>query len=68
MLFFCFEFIKYIRALTECVEYFITNLPIQFDASFNGFQHLTLMIDEVSLSKELNLIPKNWSENPNIKV
>jgi DNA-directed RNA polymerase len=61
---FCFEFRKYIRALNEGVEYFITNLPIQFDATCNGFQHLTLMIDEVSLSKELNLSPQNWAENP----
>jgi DNA-directed RNA polymerase len=62
---FCFEFRKYIRALKEGVKYFITNLPIQFDATCNGFQHLTLMIDEVTLSKELNLTPQNWAENPN---
>lgn len=37
---------------------------MQFDASCNGFQHLTLMIDEVSLSKELNLSPQNWADNP----
>ena len=61
---FCFEFKKYNRALTEGEEYFITNLPVQFDASCNGFQHLTLMIDEVSLSKELNLTSQKWSENP----
>ena len=61
---FCFEFRKYNRALIEGEEYFITNLPIQLDASCNGFQHLTLMIDEVSLSKELNLTPQNWSEKP----
>jgi len=61
---FCFEFRKYIRALYEGAEYFITNLPIQLDASCNGFQHLTLMIDEVRLSKELNLTPQNWSEDP----
>jgi DNA-directed RNA polymerase len=42
----------------EGAEYFITNLPLQLDASCNGFQHLTLMIDEVSLSKELNLTPQ----------
>ena len=61
---FCFEFRKYNRALSEGAEYFMTNLPIQFDASCNGFQHLTLMIDEVSLSKELNLTSQKWSENP----
>lgn len=62
---FCFEFRKYIQALNIGDKYFITHLPIQFDASCNGFQHLTLMIDEISLCKELNLIPQSWSDNPN---
>ena len=52
---FCFEYLNYIEALKKNEEYFITHLPIQLDASCNGFQHLTLMIDDVSLSKELNL-------------
>jgi DNA-directed RNA polymerase len=52
---FCFEFIKYIQALNNKEAFFVTNLPIQLDATCNGFQHLTLLVDDLALSKELNL-------------
>lgn len=39
-------------------------MPIQFDASCNGFQHLTLLIDDVALSKELNLSKSNPNDIP----
>ena len=56
--------IDYLNAQKEGTKIIINN-PILFDASCNGFQHLTLMIDEISLCKELNLIPQSWSDNPN---
>lgn len=61
---FCLEFIKYIQALNNKDSFFVTTLPIQLDASCNGFQHLTLLIDDLSLSKELNLNKSNWNESP----
>ena len=61
---FCFEFNKYINAIKNNDRFFISHLPIQFDASCNGFQHLTFLIDDIKLSKELNLTPSNWSDKP----
>jgi len=61
---FCFEFNKYIQALNHKEEFFITNLPIQLDAAVNGFQPLTLLVDDVSLSKELNLENSSWKDMP----
>lgn len=59
---FCFEFKKYIEAKEKNIDYFLTYLPIQFDATCNGFQHLTLLVDDVSLSKELNLAISTWND------
>lgn len=42
----------------------VTNLPIQLDATCNGFQHLTLLVDDLALSKELNLNESSWNDNP----
>nr|QWO71367.1 RNA polymerase [Termitomyces sp. DKA19] len=61
---FCFEFKKYIQALNNKESFFVTNLPIQLDASCNGFQHLSLLVDDLSLSKELNLSESTWSDCP----
>ena len=61
---FCFEYKKYIEAVNNRQTYFKTNLPIQLDASCNGFQHLTLLIDDIALSKELNLGESKWSDHP----
>jgi DNA-directed RNA polymerase len=61
---FCFEYRKYIQALKNNDTFFITNLPIQLDATCNGFQHLTLLIDDLALSKELNLNESSWKDKP----
>jgi hypothetical protein len=61
---FCFEFNNYLESLKNNLSYFITHLPIQLDASCNGFQHLTLLIRDLTLSKELNLSESNWTDTP----
>jgi len=61
---FCFEYKKYVEALNNNIPYFVSNLPIQLDASCNGFQHLTLLINEIALAKELNLNDSSWNDIP----
>jgi DNA-directed RNA polymerase len=61
---FCFEFNKYFKAYKNNEEFFISHLPIQFDATCNGFQHLAFLIDDLNLSKELNLNESNWGDIP----
>lgn len=45
-------------------RYFLTNFPIQFDATCNGFQHLSLLTGDEYLAKHLNLTPSNWDKKP----
>lgn len=61
---FCFEYNKYLEALNSNQNYFITHLPIQLDASCNGFQHLSLLLEETSLAKAVNLSASSWDEAP----
>lgn len=53
---FCIEYKKYIDFLNdENLSEFHTHLPIQLDATCNGFQHLSLLSQESKLYDELNL-------------
>jgi DNA-directed RNA polymerase len=53
---FCFEFNRWVQALhNNEIDYFETYLPIQLDASCNGFQHLSLLSSDYNLAKQLNL-------------
>lgn len=61
---FCFEYKKYVEALNNQSPYFVSKLPIQLDATCNGFQHLTLLIDDIALAKELNLNDASWNDIP----
>jgi DNA-directed RNA polymerase len=52
---FCFQYNRFLESLDNDKEYFETNLPIQLDATCNGYQHLALLSLDHDLAKELNL-------------
>lgn len=64
---FCIEYKRYVEFLNNENAYeFHTYLPVQLDATCNGFQHLALLSNEDTLFKELNLIvDENENNTPN---
>lgn len=64
---FCIEFKRfYDLYIDEYRTSFETFLPIQLDATCNGFQHMALLSNEDTLFQELNLTKTNNSdEAPN---
>jgi hypothetical protein len=53
---FCIEYKRYVEFMNnEDVMEFYTYLPVQLDATCNGFQHMALLSNEDILFKELNL-------------
>ena len=62
---FCIEYKKWYDFYYNSTDaFFNTYLPIQLDASCNGFQHLVLLSGELNLRKELNLTQTDFSKNP----
>lgn len=62
---FCVEFKKWWNFYHYSSDsYFNTYLPIQLDATCNGFQHLVLLSGETNLRKQLNLTQANYSDKP----
>lgn len=57
---FCLE---YKRALLSDGE-FMTFLPLQFDASCNGIQHLSSLIADTNLAKKVNIIEATFKDIP----
>ena len=63
---FCIEFNRWIKCLNDPEVYeFDTFLPIQLDATCNGFQHLSLLSLDPTLGLELNLTQSNKEDVPN---
>lgn len=61
---FCIEFKRfYDFYIDENKTSFETSLPIQLDATCNGFQHMALLSNEDTLFQELNLTKTNNNDN-----
>lgn len=61
---FCMEFRRYINSVNSGEKIFQTHLPIQLDATCNGFQHLSMLSNEIKLFKELNLYKSSKDDEP----
>jgi DNA-directed RNA polymerase len=58
---FCFEYRNYINN----PDNFISRLPIMLDASCNGLQHLSAMVGENTIAKNVNLLESDPNIRPN---
>lgn len=61
---FCFEYELFEEAKKNNMAYYITYLPLQFDSTCNGFQHIALLTNDLKLAKELNLLESSDAEKP----
>lgn len=61
---FCIEYTRFYKFLQSDSIEFETYLPIQLDATCNGFQHLALLSNETKIFKELNLTKSTRKEDP----
>nr|YP_009543520.1 DNA-dependent RNA polymerase [Coniothyrium glycines]AYU74410.1 DNA-dependent RNA polymerase [Coniothyrium glycines] len=62
---FCIEYKRFYNFyVNEDMIEFKTYLPIQLDATCNGFQHMALLSNEKTLFKELNLIGGDSTKPP----
>jgi DNA-directed RNA polymerase len=60
---FCFEYLNYYNSLFNQDLHFVTHLPIQLDATCNGFQHIAFLTGDLKLGKELNIENIDNSDN-----
>ena len=62
---FCFEYTRFIEFMSDVnATKFNTYLPIQLDASCNGYQHLSLLTRDKKVHKHLNLTPSTKDDDP----
>lgn len=62
---FCFEYSRFIDFINDVnATKFNTYLPIQLDASCNGYQHLSLLTRDEKVHKHLNLTPSTKDDEP----
>lgn len=63
---FCFEYKRFIEFMNNIDNIvFYTYLPIQLDATCNGYQHLALLTHEIGLLSKLNLGVSTHNDDPN---
>jgi hypothetical protein len=61
---FCFEYKKFIINKHNDHDYFMTHLPIQLDATCNGYQHISMLGMDLDLNTKLNIKPSSWEDIP----
>ena len=61
---FCMEYTRFTEFLEQDSIEFQTYLPIQLDATCNGFQHLALLSTETRIFKELNISKTTKKDDP----
>jgi DNA-directed RNA polymerase len=62
---FCFEYKRFIEFMNDKNKIVLyTYLPIQLDATCNGFQHLALLTREAKLLNKLNLSISTHDNDP----
>jgi DNA-directed RNA polymerase len=61
---FCMEYVRFTHFLEQDSLEFQTYLPIQLDATCNGFQHLALLSNETKMFKELNISKTSKKDDP----
>jgi DNA-directed RNA polymerase len=62
---FALEYIKLHNAISEGkVDHIFTQLPIQLDATCNGYQHLSMLSRDNDLGKDLNLMTSKKDDVP----
>ena len=62
---FCFEYKRFIEFMSDSeTNVFYTYLPIQLDATCNGYQHLSLLTREKNLFGTLNLASSTHDNDP----
>ena len=61
---FCIEYKAFYNFMNSDEESFNSYLPLQLDATCNGYQHLSLLAQEKSIYKELNLEKTSKKSKP----
>lgn len=62
---FCFEYNRWLHCLSDSNSTeFTTFLPVQLDASCNGYQHIAMLVKDLDLGKYLNLNKSNPGDVP----
>lgn len=62
---FCMEFSRFYQFMCdESLWEFKTYLPIQLDATCNGYQHMAMLTLDHNLVKQLNLTTSTWDDTP----
>ena len=62
---FCFQYARFVEFMNDInATSFTTYLPIQLDASCNGYQHLSLLTRDKKVLKQLNLTPSTKDDDP----
>ena len=65
---FCFEYCKFKKSLNNDRSFYFSDFPIQLDATCNGFQHVGAMIQDIKISKCVNLFVDDNEEDKVLDV